>query len=136
MSHLRTQIRDAAAALLPGTVYTARVYPVQEASLPVTLVVVGQEEIEAEDFGVLNRRLAIIIECIVQGDDLDAALNSALVGVEAALGNSTLGGRVLHLLPVSIEVTQSAEGSAPIGRARMTYEALYRTSPADPETII
>lgn len=134
MSHVRTQIRTAiAAALAPvATTHVARVYQIDPATLPVLLVASGPEAIEGQ-LDTLYRRYQVIVEAVTSGTD--DALDALLVGVEEAL-TGDLGGLVVHLQPVSVEISNSAEGSAPIGRARITYEALYRTSYADPETSI
>jgi hypothetical protein len=130
MSHVRKQIRDAVVAALPGTVYASRVWPVQESDLPVHLVYMGTEQAEELDFKTLDRRLEVVIECVAQA--LDDDLDALIVGVEQALGAGVAPAMNLRLL--SVEIVNSAEGSAPIGRARMTYEARYVTSFADPET--
>lgn len=136
MSHVRTQIRDAAATALAGvgTVIKSRVYPVSEDALPVLLVYADNETITLTDLRSLERNLSLVVECVVQAADLDTALDPLLVGVETALTANTLGGIVLRLLPAQLDVTLSGEGAAPIARARLTFEALYRTSITDPET--
>lgn len=132
MSHVRTQIRSAMASALAtvATTHVARVYPVDQGALPVLLVYSGAEQIEG-DLDHLLRRYAVTVEAIAEGTD--DALDALLVGIEQALIGD-LGGTVVSLQPVSVEIVNSAEGSAPIGRARVTFEALYRTSFADPET--
>jgi hypothetical protein len=143
MSHVRTQIRDAAKAALAAefgddaTVYASRILPLEEADLPAILIYTNTEEIAELEFGGLDRTLTLVVECVAQGDDLDAALDPLLVGAESALNGSVLGGLVASLLPTAgLEVTHSAEGAAPTGRARLTFEARYCTSLADPETPI
>jgi hypothetical protein len=136
MSHVRTQIRNAAAAALSGigaSVHVTRVWPVAETELPAVLVYTNGEAIEQEQFGGLVRRLNLVAEVVVQGADLDDAMDSVLVEVEQALGVG-LGALVTDLVPSSVEVSTSTEGSAPIGRLRLAYEATYRTAFADPET--
>ena len=135
MSHVRTQIRNAVAAALTGvgTVHVARVYPVTEAELPVVLVYTNGEQIEQGEFGSLERVLEVVVEIVAQGDSLDAAMDAVLVDVEQALGGG-LGALVTSFSAASIEVSTSTEGSAPIGRLRLAYEATYRTAYADPET--
>ena len=137
MSHVRKQIRDAAASALAslGGVHTSRVYPVQPDELPVLLVYTADEQIEG-NLSAMDRRLELVVECVAQGESVEDELDTLLAGVEQALDDSTLGGVVVSLMPTSISVILSAEGSAPIGRTRITYEALYRTSFADPETSI
>jgi hypothetical protein len=114
MSHVRTQIRDAVVALLPGTVLPSRVYPTD--SLPCTLVYTNAESDEQGAFGAIDRRLEVV--------------------VEVALSATSLGGLIREIALAGIDVTLSAEGAAPIGRGRMTFAALYRTSYGDPTTSI
>lgn len=134
MSHVRKQIREAVATALGAvaTTYVSRVWPVEQGNLPVLLVYSGAEQIEGEPYA-MDRRYAVVVEAIAEGND--DALDDLLVGIETGL-TGDLGGLVVHMQPVSVEITNSAEGSAPIGRARITYEALYRTSYADPQNTI
>jgi hypothetical protein len=134
VSHVRTQIRNAVAALLPGTVYKSRVWPVEQTELPVLLVYTGSEADRAGDMQSLERTLDVIVECVTQGTDDE--MDAQFVLVEQALADTDLGGLALMFTLTGIEVTVSAEGSAPIGRGRMTYSAMYRTTYADPETSI
>lgn len=138
MSHVRTQIRTATVAALAGigtTVIAARVYPVAEDSLPVVLVYTNGEQVSQYEFGGLERRLEVVVEIVAQGTNLDAALDAILVEVEQALGPGLA--LVSDFLPTGgIEVSTSTEGSAPIGRLRLVYEAIYRTAYADPETTL
>lgn len=134
MSHVRTQIRNAVAAELAGIapVHVARVYPVDEADLPVLLVYTNGEQLTGDTFGNLARSLEVVVEIVAQTAALDDAMDALLAQVEQALA----GGLAMatSFLPTEIDVTTSADGSAPIGRLRLTYEATYRTSFADPET--
>lgn len=143
MSHVRLQIRDAAVALLTAElgedadVYASRILPLEEADLPAVLVYTNSEEVAELEFGGLDRTLSLVVEAVAQATDLDAALDPLLVGIESALNGSTLGGLAARVLPTGgLEVTQSAEGAAPVGRARLTFEVAYATSLADPETTI
>ena len=137
MSHVRTQIRDRVATLLAGvgTVHKSRAWNVAEAALPVILVYTNSEEIDAEDFEVLERRLQLVVEPIVQAATVDTTLDGLVADIEAAIGADVgLNGAATHCLLTGIEIFTSTEGSAPIARARMTYVAHYRTTFADPET--
>lgn len=136
MSHVRKQIRDATALALAslGGVHASRMYPVQPDELPVFLVYGGNEEI-AGDFQTLERRFQVIVEIIADGQGFDDTLDEQLVAVEEALSGD-LSGLVVSFAPATIELSASVEGSTPIGRARITYEAVYRTSYTDVETSI
>lgn len=136
MSHVRAQIRAATVAALEplGGVYASRLRPVQPEELPVFLVYLGDEAIEG-NFTVLERRLEVVVEIIAHGQDFDETIEQQLVAVEAAL-TGTLDDLVVAFQPTAISLTSSSEGASPIGRARITYEALYRVSYTDPETSI
>jgi len=147
MSHVRTQIRDAVAGLLTsvspviGPALKSRTWPIAETSLPVTLVYTNAEGIdvgEGDGFDVYDRVLQVVIEPVVQNpDDVDTVLDDQIAAVETALGNDIgLGGLVLHCLLRAIEIIISTEGAQPIARARLTYEARYRTSFTDPTIVI
>lgn len=136
MSHCRTQMRDAVAALLAdvsATVLKARVYPIDQVALPALLVYVKDEEITGGGFNALDRRVEVIVECLAKGPFVDDKLDELLLAVETRVSTQRLGGIAAPLIPRRIEYDVSAEGSTPIGRARLTYEALYRTSATDPE---
>ena len=139
MSHVRTQIRTAVTALLPSdeaTVLTARILPLEQADLPAFLVYTGSERIQRGGFEALDRVVEVAIECLAKGADVDDQLDALLALAEAAVSGQTLGGRAVPMIPSKIEFDVSADGSVPIGRARLTYEVIYRTSLTDPETRI
>jgi hypothetical protein len=143
MSHVRTQIRAAAATALAtlGGVHVSRVHPIEPQELPVYLVYTTAETADyGGEFGslsALERRLQLVIEIVATADDLDLALDAGMASVEARIGaDITLGGLCTQCLLTAIEISTSVEGAAPIGRARMTYEAIYRTSIVNPETAL
>jgi hypothetical protein len=136
MSHVRTQMRSAVAALLADVsadVLVERVYSVDPERLPALSVWVRNESITRGGIGALDRSAEIIVDCLAKGSAVDDVLDGLLAAVETRLTTQTLGGLTAPLVPSQIEYEVSAEGSVPIGRARLTYEALYRTSPTDPE---
>lgn len=139
MSHVRSQIRSAVEALLasvPADVLVERVYAVNHERLPALSVYVRNEGIATGGIGALDRRAEVIVDCLDKGAEVDAKLDALLVAVETRLNTQTLGGLTSPLVPSKIEYDVSAEGSVPIGRARLTYEVTYRTSPTDPENRI
>jgi hypothetical protein len=137
MSHVRQQIRAAVvAALTPiATTVASRIWPLDQSALPVLLVYSGSEEIEGAEFGAMDRRYDVNVEAVVAGENYDDTIDGLLVQIEQAL-NGDLGGLVLSMTATGIEVSASAEGSTALARARITFEAQYRTSYADPETSI
>jgi hypothetical protein len=141
MSHVRTQIRDRFVTLLGpvGTVHASRIYPLAEDALPVLLVYTNNETIDVDGaaFNALDRSLEVVVEIVEQATaTLDTALDTLLASVEAAIGaDEDLNGLALHAAPASIEVSMSTEGAQPIGRARLTYSVLYRTTYTDPTVV-
>lgn len=141
MSHVRTQIRDRVAVDLAGvgTVLKSRAYSVAEDELPVLLVFTNNETMGIESFSeTLERQLQVVVEIIAQETaGLDAAVDDLIADVEIALGaDPTLNGLVMECLPLSIEIATSTEGAKPIARARLVYQAVYRTAVTDPSTVI
>lgn len=138
MSHVRTQIRDAVVTVLTGhvTVSASRLYPLAESDLPVVLVYTDDEQIDADGsaFAILERRLTLVLEVVAQATGtVDVTLDGLLATVETRMATvPTLGGVAMAVVPASIEVSASTDGSKPIGRARLTYTVLYRTSATDP----
>lgn len=137
MSHARQQIRDAAVSALTGLASTgARVFPSRkrplgEASLPCLLVFTDDESIAAASMGApatLDRKLQLRVEGLAKDTtDLDDALDTLAAEVETALGNTTLGGKVLSLNLSSIAVDFDDGTDKPVGKIVLTYEANYFT---------
>jgi hypothetical protein len=137
MSHVRTQIREAAAAALAevAPVSVSRVYPIAEHELPVLLVSTNEEDIGGGMMGSFARALSLEVECVAQGTNVDMDLDALAVGVERALNHKTLGGLCRPMLPTRFDVRIEA-GSVPIGRLRITYQVVYQTEWAEPEVAI
>lgn len=134
MSHVRTQIRDAASALLTGiaAVSVSRVYPVNERELPALLVSTESETISAATLNLYLRQLELVVECVTQGPNVDTDLDALAAQVEAVLNRNTLGGLCRPLLPLRFDLRIDI-GSTTIGRLRMTYLAAYHTAFSAPE---
>ena len=140
MSHVRAQIRTAVSAVLDDitTVYASRVYPLEADELPVILVYTNAEQIESQAFNTLDRVLELVVEIVAKsGDALDDELDDLLARCETAIAaNPDLDGLAVEAIPVTIDVSVSTEGAQPVGRARLTYSVLYRTSSTDPQNVI
>jgi hypothetical protein len=142
MSHVRTQIRNYVATLLApvGTVYKSRVYPLAEANLPALLLYTAAEQMDMDSasFNAIERRIEVVVEVLAQATtDLDTALDELLADVEGALAaDDDLNGLALSCVPASIEVSILKDGAQPIGRARLVFQVLTRTSLTDPTTVI
>jgi hypothetical protein len=143
MSHVRTQIRDRVATLLDSvaTVHKSRIHAVAEgSSLPVLLVYTNGEQMQPDEsaFNTVERSIEVVVEIVDQAaSDLDTALDDLLEEVEAAIAaDPTLNGLASYCIPASVEVSMLAEGAQPIGKLRVTFATMTRTSYADPSTVV
>jgi len=146
MSHVRQQIREAAATAVTGLtttgtrVYQNRQHALAESKLPCLLVNTDGEEIEgllsnAPD--TLDRNLELKIRAVAKvSANLDDALDTMAAEVETALGNTTLGNllkKPLLLQGIEIEMEQ---GDKPVGIATLKFNANYMTVANAPGTAI
>lgn len=146
MSHVREQIRKAAASALTGLtttgtrVFVNRRRPVGDADLPCLLVYCGDEpNIEGMTAGKpkrLQRDLKLIVKGLVKsGTALDDTLDDIAAEVETAIAaNLTLGGLVKEGLWLrSIEAGETDELETPAGTIVMAFDAGYATNSNTPE---
>lgn len=146
MSHVRTQIRKAAAIALTGlattgdNVFTNRRRPVGDDKLPCLLVYCGDEpRIEGVTTGNpkrLQRENKLIVKGVVKSSDtLDDTLDGIAAEVEVAIAaNLTLGGLVrMGVWLEAIEVDETDELEKPAGVVVMTFSADYSTNSNAPE---
>jgi hypothetical protein len=139
MSHVRTQIRDAAYAALvaqfgeTATVYASRYLPLEEADLPAIIVYTSDEEVGAATMEAYGRSLELVVESKAKGADIDATLDALLVQVEVALNANRLGGLCKPLALGSITAIIDTSASTPLGRHRIVYRAVYFTAHGNPE---
>lgn len=142
MSHVRQQIREAAATLLTGLtttgarVFQSRIYPLRDADLPCLLISTDDEQIEHENAvtgGELARELTITVRGIAKATaNLDDALDAIAEQVEPVLNGVTLGGKVKRCNLQSIKVEMDDVLEKPAGIITLEYRALYFTSPGSP----
>lgn len=137
MSHVRTQIREAAASALSalGAVSVSRAFSFSDSEVPVYLVSTDAEDIEGGTHGAYRRTLTVIVECVAKGATVDTELDAMVSSVEQTLNRSTLGGLCKPMLLTSLRV-QIEPGAVPIGRLRMEYAVLYFTEYTSPEAAI
>ena len=146
MSHVRTQIRSAAATALTGLtktgtkVFKSRVRPIDDDELPCLLVYCDDEQnIDRATTGNparLHRDLTLIVKGLVKKSTaLDDELDVICKEVEVAIaGNMTLGGLVRTGVELrSIAVTINEEGQPPCGEIIMEFAAGYSTYSNAPE---
>lgn len=146
MSHVRRQIREAAAAAVTGLattstrVFQSRVYPLRDADLPCLLISTDDESIEAENVvsgGELTRNLTLTVRGVAKATaDLDDTLDGIAEQVEPVLNGSTLGGKVrlCTLEKITVEMDDALE--KPVGTISLQYRTTYFTTPANPGTAL
>lgn len=137
MSHVRTQLRTATAALLAGLPTTgARVFqsyvpPRNAADLPCILLTTGSEDIEAGTVsGSQDRRLNITVRGLAMANSsLDATLDAIALEVETALSAGTY-----QLKSIDTDFDDSLE--KPVGSISLIFEILYFTHAGNPGVTI
>lgn len=146
MAHARQTIREAAATALTGLtttgsrVYQSRVHPVSDAKLPCLLINTDSESVVAENVGspaLLDRFVELSVRCVAKASsNLDDTLDAMAAEVEAAIGASTLSGKLKTLLLESIDVEMVGEAEKPVGILTMKWRANYMTVSNAPTVII
>ena len=142
MSHVRQQIREAAAAALTGLasagnrVFQSRLRPLRDADLPCLLVNTDDEEVDTLGMGVhpaQERQLALKVRCVAKdASDLDDTLDSLLAEVETALDGQTFGGKAKGIVLTGISIEMNDELEKPVGIATATYQVTYYTAAGSP----
>lgn len=145
MTHVRTQIRDAAVSALTGLattgtrVYPSRLTPLRDADLPCLLVMTNDEDIAGADVhGVLQERtLRLAVRAVAKiSGTLDDTLDTIVAEVETALDAQTFGGlaKSVNLAAISIEMDDALE--KPAGFAELAYTVTYYTAAGIPGTAL
>lgn len=146
MSHVRQQIREAAAAALTGLattstrVYQSRIHPLRDADLPCLLISTDEEDVDAENAvmgGELTRNLTLTIKGVAKANaNLDDTLDGIAEQVEPMLNDASLGNLVKRctLEKISVEMDDTLE--KPVGIITLNYRTTYFTSPAAPGTAL
>lgn len=139
MTHVRRQIRDAAATAiqnLPTTgarVYQSRFHTLSQSEVPGWIVSTDDvEEVERIDATGLQRELRIIFTGVVRTEndtDLENILDTMAEELEGAMLKSALNGLVAGLSLESTEFDyQVDENDQPIAAVILTYAATYFTN--------
>lgn len=146
MSHVRQQIREAAATLLTGLtstgarVYQSRIYTLRDTDLPCLLITTDDEQdvtLGLNEYAAQERSLQLSIRCVSkQVADLDDKLDTMLAEVETAIGNQTLGGKAKTLQLESITIEMSDELEKPVGIATAVFRITYYTATGTPATAL
>jgi len=149
MSHVRTQLRTAAAAALTGLattgakVFKSRLRPADDDELPCLLVYCDDEpNIARQTVGKtprLSRELLLVVKGLAKnGVALDDELDAICKEVEVAISaNLTLGGLVREgVWLTSINTTMNEEMEKPCGEIIMMFSATYSTNSNAPEVAL
>lgn len=146
MSHVRRQIREAAATAVTGLattgarVFQSRIYPLRDADLPCLLISTDDEQIESDnvtdDFP-QRRILTLTVKGVVKAtDDLDDSLDAIAEQVEPALIGNLLGNRLKQCTLSSISVDFDDSLEKPVGVVTLQFQTVYFTAPAAPGTAL
>ena len=137
MSHARTQIREAVAALVTGLattgarVFQSRMRPQGEANLPCLLVTTDNEQIDSTVDAILLRDLSVSIRGFAMGNTtLDDTLDQIALEVETAMASNP------RAIFERVEIDFDDELEKPVGAITLTYRIQYYTTAADPAVMI
>lgn len=139
MSHVRQQIREAAATLLTGLtttgarVYQNRLHPLADANLPCLLINTDSEEIEALTFHAtpeMDRTLDLMVRCVAKANsNLDDTLDTMLAEVETALGAASVMPTLIKTIGAKgIQIDLSDGKESQVGIATLVYRISYITA--------
>lgn len=147
MSHVRQQIREAAAALLTGLttsgarVYQSRLHALRDSNLPALLVNTDSEDIEAMTIHaptVLDRTLDLQVRAVAKAtSNLDDTLDTMIKEIEVVMGAASVMPtlcKTVILTHLAIEMADMLE--TPVGVATLSYRITYNTSSNAPGTAI
>ena len=147
MSHVRKQIRDAAATALTGlattgsNVFKGRYFSIQTPKLPALLVYTTSEDAELGVMGSSrgsDRVLALVVEAYaISKTVVEDTLDQIAVEVEEALASDiTLGGLTRDLRYTGFELDANADPEQTVATIRLSFALKYRVAEGDVETAI
>lgn len=154
MTHVRTQIREAAVAALRGgplcgaNVFAGRTWPLGRAQLPALLVYTRDERSSrSARSSAAQNRLERLVELVVEAQaqaaadspDIEAGMDALAAFVENRIAGAAtieLGRLVFDVVLDSTRTDFSQEGEVKPGTIRLTFLATYHTPDNDPETTL
>lgn len=145
-AHIRKQIRDAAAAALGSATtggantFESRTHELQDANLPARRVYTNDEDARISSLGtgrLIERALELVVECCSKkasglDDELDLMIQETEVIIAA---NQSIGG-AKYVQLARIDIDMEGEAEKEVGVARMTFNVLYITALATPDTAL
>lgn len=145
MTHVRTQIRKKAAALLvlvADNVFTTKLYP--KTVLPCIAIWTTQETSEKENDTIgtprrYTRHLDMYIECTVESSvNPDDAADTMAAAIEGAIASDpSFSGLVVDVDLIGSQLNAVADGAVmPFATVQLRYRIWYRTLGTDAETAL
>lgn len=146
MTHVRQQIREAAATALDGNtaaydeIFSSLVFPADSSRLPLIHVHVDTEESEQASLGGLLTRIASLRVTAIADEsderDIDNALDSLAAEIETALGGNTFSGIAKQTVLTGTDIQRSAEGNRATAAITLNYAVVYHTDDSDGEVAL
>lgn len=142
--HLRRSVRDAVVQALTGLqatgnrVYSSRVYPVDDASLPALLVSTSRDVVTGSSLSIprtFERTVIVDVIAVAKAiSDIDDILDEICRQVEVALAMpcSALAGIAQRITLQETQIRITGEGSIPTGEAAMSFEVFYMAAENSP----
>lgn len=141
MSHVRQQIREAAATVLTGlattgsNVFKSRVRVLSDDDLPALIITTNSETIDdsSVDGSLLYRTLTVSVRGVAKVTAaIDDTLDTIAAEVETTLTAESLGGLVKSITLESIEIEIDDTLDRPAGSIVINFQAIYLTAPGTP----
>ena len=146
MSHVRQQIREAAASALIAAdtgardnVYSSLVFASEQQQLPLIHVHIEEEESELVTLGgTLMRTAALQVTATASADeyDIDNELDTLAAEIEAAIGGNTFSGITKQTVLTGTELSRATEGSRPTAAITLTFSVEYHTDDSNAEVAL
>lgn len=142
--HIRRQVREAVVAALSGLpttgsrVKTAHPFPLDGPDLPGLVILADEEAVEVDSFGgpslILARTLRITVLGYAVGVDVENTLDAMAAEVEAAIAAAfPVGGALVRqMVPTGTTMQVDGDARTRAGELRLVFEAMIRTTAADP----
>ena len=144
MTHVRQQVREAAATALRGNtavgndVYSTLVNAAERDTLPLIFVRVDDEESELSGLGgKLTRTATLVVSALVEAEEqnLDNELDSLAAEIESIIGGNRFSGLTKQTVLTETEFERS-EGARPTAAISLSFAVVYHTDESDGESAL
>ncbi len=145
MTHVRQQIREAAALALVGqtdaqdNVHSSLVYPHDGGNLPLIHVRCDSEVSELGQLGgIMSREMTLRIQAFVGADEraLDNNMDDIAAQIEARIGGNQFSGVAKQTVLAETAVERSNEGAQPIASITLDFIVEYHTDDSNGEVAL